>query len=387
MTRHTVRRVPFSEEHSIYREQVRRFVAQEIVPNHDRWEREGQVTRALWQKAGANGFLCPSMEERHGGPGGDFLHSVIMIEELAREGLTGPGFFVHSEMVAPYLVAFGTGEQQRRWLPAMATGEVIGAIAMTEPGAGSDLRGMRTTARRADGGWRITGQKTFISNGQLANLVVVAARADDGAGRNDITLFLVDAASKGFTRGRKLEKVGILAQDTSELFFEEVFVPDHCVLGHPGDGFRQLMHGLARERLAIAISCQAKAESVIEWTTQYARDRNLFGQQLSQFQNTRFRMAEMSTEAVVGRSFVDDAINRYLEGSLDATHAAVAKLWVSEMLGRVADGCLQLHGGWGYMREYRISRAWVDSRVERIVGGSSEVMKEIIGRSLWATGD
>lgn len=384
MSQDTIRRLPFGEEHQIYREHVRRFIAQEIAPHHDSWERQGRVDRDLWRKAGAQGLLCPSMGEEHGGPGGDFLHSIILIEELAREGLTGPGFFVHSEMAAPYIINFGTPEQQRRWLPAMATGEVVGAIAMTEPGAGSDLRGMRTGARRIEGGWLLKGQKVFISNGQLADLVIVAAKVDS-TDRNGITLFLVDPATAGFKRGRNLEKIGNHAQDTSELFFDDVFVPDDCVLGKPGDGFQQLMHGLARERLAIAVSGQTKAESVIDWTAKYVQERVVFGQQLSEFQNTRFRMAEMKAEVVVGRSFVDDAVNRYLEGSLNATHAAVAKLWVSEMLGRVTDGCLQLHGGWGYMREYPISRAWVDARVERIVGGSSEIMKEIIGRSLWPT--
>ncbi len=375
------RRLPFQEEHPIYRDQVRRFVREEILPHHARWEDEGVVDRALWRKAGAHGLLCPSLPEEHGGPGGDFLHSMILIEEMAREGMTGPGFFVHSEMVAPYIQNFGSDAQKARWLPLMAAGTVIGAIAMSEPGAGSDLRGMRTHATRIDGGWRLNGQKVFISNGQLADLVIVAAKTDL-QDKNSITLFLVDAATPGFQRGRNLEKIGIHAQDTSELFFEDVEVPDDALLGRPAEGFRQLMHGLARERLAIAVSCQAKAEAALQWTVDYVKQREVFGQALSELQNTRFRLAEMQTDVTVGRTFVDEAVARYLEGARDAVHAAMAKLWVSEMLGRVVDGCLQLHGGWGYMREYAIGRAWVDARIERILGGSSEVMKEIIGRSL-----
>ena len=381
MTATPQRRLPFQEEHGIYREQVRRFIQQEILPHHARWENEGMVDRELWLKAGVNGLLCPSLPDEFGGPGGDFLHSLILIEEMAREGVNGPGFFVHSEMVAPYIQNFGTDAQKKRWLPAMASGDVIGAIAMTEPGAGSDLRGMRTHATRVDGGWRLNGQKVFISNGQLANLVVVAAKTDL-QDKNSITLFLVDTRTPGFERGRNLEKIGIHAQDTSELFFEDVMVPDDAVLGQPGEGFKQLMHGLARERLAIAISCQSKAEAVLAWTVDYVRERQLFGTALSEMQNTRFRMAEMQTEIAVGRSFVDSALLGYLEGDRDALQAAMAKLWISEMLGRVTDGCLQLHGGWGYMREYPVSRAWTDARIERILGGSSEVMKEIIGRAL-----
>lgn len=375
------RRLPWQPEHHLYRDQVRRFVQHEIVPHHAQWERDGVVDPALWRKAGEQGLLCPSLPEDMGGPGGDFLHGVVVIEELAREGLSGPGFFVHSEMVAPYLHKFGTPAQQQRWLGRMASGEVIGAIAMTEPGAGSDLRAMRTHAVRCEQGWHLNGQKVFISNGQLAGLAVVAAKTDL-ADKNSITLFLVDCDSPGFRRGQNLDKIGIHAQDTSEIFLDDVLVPHDSVLGQPGEGFRQLMNGLARERLAIAISCQAKAEAAIGWTVDYVKQRPVFGAMLSEMQNTRFKLAEMQAEAVVGRSFVDDALQRYLEGSLDATHAAVAKLWTSEMLGRVVDGCLQLHGGWGYMREYPIARAWVDSRIERILGGSSEIMKEIIGREL-----
>lgn len=383
MAAHDKRRVAFEEEHRIYRDQVRRFIADEIAPHHARWERDGVVDREIWRKAGDAGLLCPSLDTDYGGPGGDFLHSVIMIEEIARAGTTGPGFFIHSEMVAPYVLNFGSPEQQQRWLPGMAAGTVIGAIAMSEPGAGSDLRAMRTLAKRTEGGWLLNGQKVFISNGQLADLIVVAAKTDLND-KNSVTLFLVEGHSAGFQRGRNLEKIGNHAQDTSELFFDNVFVPDDGVLGQVNQGFRQLMRGLARERLAIAISCQAKAESALSTTLTYTRDRQVFGSALSDLQNTRFRLAEMGTEIAVGRAFVDELLQRYLEGDEDATEAAMAKLWTSEMLGRVVDGCLQLHGGWGYMTEYAIARAYVDARIERIVGGSSEIMKEIISRALIA---
>jgi alkylation response protein AidB-like acyl-CoA dehydrogenase len=379
----TPRRAPFREEHEIFREQVRRFVRLEVAPHHDRWEREGQVDRELWRKAGAQGLLCPDLPEALGGPGGDALHGVIVIEEMAREGFSGPGFFIHSEMVAPYLVHFGTPVQQDRWLPGMASGDVVGAIAMTEPAAGSDLRGMRTTATRVGDRWVLRGQKVFISNGQLADLAIVAAKADP-RDRDSVTLFLVDTSTPGFRRGRNLDKIGVHAQDTSELFFDDVEVPDHCVLGRPGDGFRQLMRGLARERLAIAVSCQSKAEAALRWTVDYVCQREVFGAPLASLQNTRFRLAELQTDACVGRTFVDDALERYAAGTLDATRAAMAKLWVTEMLGRVVDACLQMHGGWGYMREFPIARAWVDARIERILGGSNEIMKEIIARAVTA---
>jgi alkylation response protein AidB-like acyl-CoA dehydrogenase len=376
-----VRTAPFREEHHLFRDQVRRFVRDEVAPHHARWEREGVVDRDLWRKAGAHGLLCPDLPEAFGGPAGDFLHGVIVIEEMAREGFSGPGFFIHSEMVAPYLVHFGTDAQRRRWLPGMASGDVVGAIAMTEPAAGSDLRAMRTTASRVGDRWVLRGQKVFISNGQLADLAVVAAKADSGD-RDSITLFLVDTRSPGFRRGRNLEKIGVHAQDTSELFFDDVEVPGDCVLGRPGDGFRQLMRGLARERLAIAASCQAKAEAALGWTADYVAQREVFGMPLGAMQHTRFRLAELQTEVVVGRTFVDDGLGRHQRGELDATRAAMAKLWVTELLGRVVDACLQMHGGWGYMREYAIARAWVDARIERILGGSNEIMKEIIAREL-----
>lgn len=379
------RNLPFQEEHQIYQDLIERFVQEELLPNEARWDDQGRVDREVWLKAGANGLLCPSMSDEQGGPGGDFLHAVLMIEGLARHGISGPGFFIHSEMVAPYIINFGTDAQKARWLSKMASGEVIGSIAMTEPGAGSDLRSMRTHATRTEGGWLINGQKVFISNGQMSDLVVVAAKTDL-ADKNSITLFLVDTSTKGFQRGRNLEKVGIHGQDTSELFFENVFVPDDSVLGKPGDGFKQLMHGLARERLSIAIGAQARAEAALKWTLEYVQQREIFGAKLSEMQNTRFVLAEMQTDVEVGRAFVDDMLRQYLEGKLSPTRASMGKLWLTEMLGRVADKGLQMHGGWGYMREFPISRLWVAARIERILGGSNEVMKEIIGRSLVGSG-
>ncbi|KJC60336.1 acyl-CoA dehydrogenase [Bradyrhizobium sp. LTSPM299] len=372
----------FHEEHRLFRRQVRAFLAKEIVPHHPQWERDGIVPRDLWRKAGRAGLLCPTVSEEDGGPGGDALHSAVVIEELARIAASGPGFWIHSEMVAPYVSNFGNSQQKARWLPKLVSGEAIGAVAMTEPDAGSDLRGMKTRAVRRDGGWLLKGQKVFISNGQLADVVVVAAKTAQSTESNSISLFLVDAASPGFHRGRNLEKIGAHAQDTSELFFEDVLVSHDALLGEEGAGFRQLMKGLARERLSIAISCQAKAQFAFDQTVGYAQTRRLFGGKLIDLQNTRFRLADVKTELVVGRSFVDDMLRRYLEGHLDGNTAAIAKLWTTEMLGRVVDTCLQLHGGWGYMTEYPIARAYIDARVERIAGGASEVMREIIGKTL-----
>lgn len=372
-------RTLFSEEHVLFREAARRFVEAEIVPRHAEWEEAGVVPRALWRKAGEAGLLCPTVPEEMGGPGADFLCAVIAIEEMARVGASGPGFWIHSEMVAPYLTRFGSAEQRARWLPGFVAGEVIGAVAMSEPGAGSDLRGMRTRAERVGDGWRLSGQKVFISNGQLADLVVVAARTGE-AGR--ISLFLVPGDAPGFERGRNLKKLGAHAQDTSELFFDAVDLGPEALLGEDGQGFAMLMAGLARERLAIAISCQAKAEAVLELSLTHAREREMFGQRLGDFQASRHRLAQMQTEVLQGRAFVDALIALYMQGGLDATMAAAAKYAQTEMLGRLADAGLQLHGGWGYMTEYPIARFFADARVERIAGGASEVMLDIVGKAM-----
>lgn len=373
----------FREDHRLYRDQVRSFLAREIAPYHDEWERQGVVAREAWLKAGEAGLLCASVAEEHGGPGGDYLHNAVVIEEMARVGVSGPGFWIHSEMVVPYIESFGTDAQKAHWLPELVSGRAIGAVGMSEPGAGSDLRGISTSAVRVSEGWRLRGQKVFISNGQLADLVVLAAKTSPKErSSRSISLFLVDTSLPGFRRGKNLEKLGYHAQDTSELFFDDVIVPEDALIGSEGDGFSQLIHGLARERISIAVSCQAKAEYAFSTTLDYVRERCLFDRGLGEFQNTRFRLADIRTELAVGRAYVDQMLVRYLADGLDAQTAALAKLWTTEMLGRVTDTCLQLHGGWGYMREFPIARAYADARVERIAGGSSEVLREIIGRAV-----
>lgn len=372
----------FDDELREVRAETRRFVEERIAPFHEEWERSGQVPRSIWTEAGKLGMLCPTVPEEYGGLGVDFRYSVIVMEELSLAHTTGPGFVIHSEMVAPYLVRFGTEEQKRTWLPRMATGEVIGAVAMSEPSAGSDLRGIKTKATRTDDGYVISGQKVFISNGQLADLMVVAAKMED---TGKLSLFLVEADRPGFARGRALDKLGVHAQDTSELFFDQVHIPRENLLGEEGKGSSYLRAGLARERLTIAISSQARAEAAYRDTVEYVAQRQVFGQHLNEMQNTRFTLAAVRAELEAGRALIDRQIRNYLAGELDETTAAMAKLWVTEMQGRTVDTCLQLHGGWGYMREYAVARAFIDSRVDRITGGTSEIMKEIISRGIWDT--
>jgi len=376
----TLPRTLFSREHDQFRDQVRRFVAREIVPHHREWEQAQKVPRELWQKAGALGLLCCTVPEAWGGAGADFLYSAIVLEELASAHAPGPGFGIHSEMAVPYIVNFGTDAQKRQWLPRLVSGDAIAGIAMTEPSAGSDLHAVRCCARPEDDGWRLSGQKVFISNGQLADLFIVAAKI---AGSEKLSVFIVDAASPGVARGRNLEKLGNHAQDTSELFFSEVRLPAESLLGEAGQGFEFLMHGLARERLTICVNCQARAEAVLRDTVAYVGDRQVFGAPLSQMQNTRFVLGTIKADLIAGRALVDRLLLDHVNSCLDSATAAAAKLWVTEVLGRTVDACLQLHGGWGYMREYAISRAYADARAERIAGGSSEVMKEIVARTLW----
>ncbi len=375
-------RAIFSEEHEIFREQVRRFVDKEVVPYHDQWERDGVVSRELWQAAGEAGLLCCEVPEEYGGPGGDFLHSAIVVEELARAGTTGPAFYLHSDIVAPYLMAYGSEDQKKEWLPKMVSGETILAVAMTEPGAGSDLQGMKTHAERDGNHFVINGQKVFISNGQLADLVVLAAKTDPEAGAKGISLILVEREREGFTRGRNLEKIGYHAQDTSELFFENVRVPITNILGEENRGFIQLMEQLPQERLLIALRCATGIEAALDWTLAYTRERKAFGRTIFDFQNSRFKLAEVKTRALATRAFVDQCLTAHIKGGLDTATASAAKLFSTEQLAWVLDECLQLHGGYGYMREYPIGRAWADARMSRIAGGSSEIMKEIISRAL-----
>lgn len=374
----------YGEEHQMFRETARRFIETEIAPYHADWEREGQVPRDLWRKAGAAGLLGCSIPETYGGAGADELFNFALVEELAVAGFTGPAFAVHNEMVMPYIHSFGTEEQKRRWLPPMVRGEVVGALGLTEPQAGSDLKGIRTRAVRDGDHYVINGQKTFISNGQLCDVIVLACKTDLEAAGGGISLFIVECDRPGFVRGKRLEKLGLKAQDTSELFFDNVRVPASNLLGTENGGFKLLMKNLAQERLTQAVRSAAAVEAVLQWTIDHVRERKMFGQTLADFQNTQFKLAELKTEVSVGRVFTDHCIRQFMERKLDGTDAAMAKLWLSELHGRVVDQCLQLFGGWGYMWEYPIARAYVDARITRIAGGSIEVMKQIIGRSLFA---
>jgi acyl-CoA dehydrogenase len=375
--------LPYTDEHHAFRETVRRFVEREVAPHHRDWEKQGQVPRELWRKAGALGFLCPALPAEYGGGGGDFLLSTIVTEELCWAGATGPLFYLHSDIVAPYLLHYGSEAQKREWLPRMASGETISGICMTEPGAGSDVAAIRTRARRDGDEFVISGQKIFISNGQIADLFLVAAKTDPDSGAKGVSLILVESDRKGFARGRNLEKIGMHAQDTSELFFDEVRVPASNLLGGEGKGFGYLMSQLPQERLLVAIGAVAAAESAIRWTLDYVRDRKAFGAPLAEKQHVRFSLTEAHTEVTVGRTFLDHCIALHLEGKLDTATASMAKYWLSDMQNRVIDACLQLHGGYGYMWEYPIARAWADARVQRIYGGANEIMKEIVARKLF----
>jgi acyl-CoA dehydrogenase len=372
----------FDREHGLFRDVVREFVAREIVPYHAEWEKAKCVPRELWRKAGEAGLLCPSVPEAYGGAGVDFRFGAVVTEELARAGTSGPCFPLHSDIVAPYILKYGSDAQCVRWLPGMVGGTAIGAVAMTEPGTGSDLANIATRAvRRPGGDWSVTGSKTFITNGQLADVVVVAAKTDREAGAKGISLFIVPADQPGFARGRNLDKLGLHAQDTSELFFDGASAE---LLGEEGSGFGYLMNELAQERLVVAIGSAAGAESALEWTTAYCAERRAFGSALLDFQNTRFVLADVATDVAVGRAFVDDCIERHVEGRLTIDQALMAKLWLSEMQFRITDACLQLFGGYGYMEEYPIARMWTAARVHRIYAGTNEIMREMIGRRLKA---
>ena len=375
-------RTLFTPEHDLFREQTRRFVEREIMPQHAKWEEDGQISREAWLKAGELGLLCASMPAEYGGGGVDRLYSVIVMEELARAGATGPGFGLHSEIVAPYILRYGSEEQKRRYLPRMAKGELIGAIAMTEPGAGSDLQGVRTTARKDGGDLVLNGAKTFITNGYMSDLVIVVAKTDPAAGAKGTSLVLVEAGAPGFCKGRNLEKLGLKAQDTAELFFDDVRVPAANLLGAEGQGFVYLMQELAWERLQVAVIAAAAIEGALAWTIAYTRERKAFGRAIAEFQNTRFKLAEAKTQAEVCRTFVDRCLALMLEGELDATTAAMAKWWSTDLQCRLIDECLQLHGGYGYMWEFPIARAWADARVQKIYAGTNEIMKELISRAL-----
>jgi len=370
----------FREDHHMFREMARRFIENEIVPHLAEWEHAGIVPKSVWRKAGEVGLLCSTVPEEYGGAGGDFGHSAVMIEELARVNATAIGFTTHSEIVAPYIVAYGSEEQKRRWLPKMVSGESIGVIAMSEPGIGSDLRSMRASARRDGDDYVINGQKTFITNGGNADLMVTATKLDPGA--KELTLICVEADRPGFSKGKLLEKIGLKGQDTSELFFDEVRVPVGNRLGEENKGFGYLTHQLAWERTIIGLRAAASIDALLEDTLAYVRERKVFGKSVFDFQNTKFKLAECKAQATMLRAFVDDCLGKAMRGELSAEVGAMCKLVGSEMQGKVLDELLQLHGGYGFMSEYKISRAWVDARVARIYGGTSEIMKEIIARSL-----
>jgi alkylation response protein AidB-like acyl-CoA dehydrogenase len=381
-----IARTLFNADHQSFRDAFARFVAQEIAPFHADWEEQGFVDREVWRKAGANGYLCPSMPEEYGGAGADKLYSVVQMEELARGGFSGIGFGLHSEIVAPYLLHYGTEEQKQRWLPRLASGEMVGAIAMSEPAAGSDLQGIRSTAlRQADGSYLLNGSKTFITNGWHADLVIVVAKTDPNAGAKGTSLLVVERGMPGFEKGKRLKKLGLKAQDTSELFFDGVRVPAENLLGGPAlenRGFACLMEQLPWERTQIAVTAVEASQSAIDQTVQYVKDRRVFGQPVAAFQNTRYKLAELQTQVQVARVFVDKCLELILRDQLDTATASMAKYWTSDLQCQVMDECVQLHGGYGYMWEVPITRAYADARVQRIYGGTNEIMKEVITRAM-----
>ncbi|MCW3797573.1 acyl-CoA dehydrogenase family protein [Sphingomonas sp. BN140010] len=374
----TSTRVIFDEDHDAFRDTVRKVVA---GLDTDRHEREGMVEREAWLAAGAAGMLCPGVPEAYGGPGLDFVWNAIVGEEVSYAG-SAAGWSLQSDIVADYLIAYGSEEQKRRWLPGMVSGEVITAIAMTEPGAGSDLQGMKTMARADGNGWRLSGSKTYITNGQMADLVIVCARSTEEGGARGISLFLVESGDEGFSRGRNLNKIGLHGNDTSELFFDEVKLPADRLLGQENGGFAMLMNQLPQERLSIAVQCQAAAQRAFDLAVEFTKERKAFGKSVFDFQNTRFTLADLKARLQVGWAHIDWAIQRHVRGKLTPAEASAAKLWHSETQFQLCDAALQLHGGAGYMNEYPIARLWRDARVTRIYGGTSEIMKELVAREI-----
>ncbi|WP_294765482.1 acyl-CoA dehydrogenase family protein [uncultured Rhodoferax sp.] len=381
-----IERSLFSSDHEAFRDSFRKFVEKEITPFHAHWEEQGYVAREVWNKAGENGFLCMSMPEAYGGSEADKLYSVVQMEELARAGTTGIGFGLHSEIVAPYILHYGTEEQKARYLPRLASGEMVGAIAMSEPAAGSDLQGIKATAlEQPDGSYLLNGSKTFITNGWHADLVIVVAKTNPAAGGKGTSLLLVERGMPGFSVGKRLKKVGMKAQDTSELFFDNVKLDPEQLLGGEAwknKGFICLMQELPWERLQIAIGAVAAAQAAIDWTVDYVKERKVFGAPVAAFQNTRFTLAELQTEVQVARVFVDKCCELVCQDKLDTATASMAKYWTTDLQCKVMDACVQLFGGYGYMWEYPIARAYADARVQRIYGGTNEIMKEVITRAM-----
>ncbi|WP_133491220.1 acyl-CoA dehydrogenase family protein [Alcanivorax sp. 24] len=371
-------------EIELFRDNVRKFLEKEVAPHYDQWEKEEKFPRELWNQLGENGFLCVDVPEAYGGFGADFRLSAVIVEEASRLGFgaLASNLSVHSDIVAPYILHLGTEEQKQSWLPKMVAGEAVGSIGMTEPGAGSDLQGMKTRAEKDGDHYVINGQKTFITNGQHSDVIVLATKTDPDAGAKGVTLFTVDATTAGFSRGRNLEKMGHHAADTSELFFQDVRVGADQILGGEGKGFFNLMNELPRERLILALSAVAACEGMLERTIEYVQERQAFGQSVAKFQNTRFVLANLHAMVEVNKAFTSQCIDQYGRGELSTTNASIAKLMTTELQGKVADQCLQLFGGYGYMKEYPISRDYVDARIQRIYGGTSEIMKEIIARDI-----
>ncbi len=373
-----------TEDVAMLEDMANRFFEQEVVPHYERFEKQEMVDREVWEKAGANGLLCASMPEEYGGGGGTYAHEAVIAEALGHQGADGFGLALHNAIVAPYILHYGSEDQKKKWLPRMATGELIGAIAMTEPGAGSDLQGVKTSAVKDGNHYKINGSKTFITNGQHANLIIVVAKTDPSLGAKGTSLIIVETDEvEGFERGRNLDKVGLKANDTSELFFNDVRVPTSNLLGaQEGQGFIQLMQQLPQERLLIANQAICAIERALAVTIDYVKDRKAFGKAIIDFQNTQFKLAELKTDATVARVFVDHCVAQHLEGKLDATLASMAKYWLTDLQCKVMDECLQLFGGYGYMNEYPIARMFRDARVQRIYGGTNEIMKVLIARSL-----
>ena len=377
-------RTLYDSDHDMFRDSLRKFIQAEGMPNHEQWEKDGMVSDEIWLKAGEQGFLCPMVPEEYGGVGTDFLYNCIVNEEIGRSGCTGLGWTLHNDITVPYIVRYGSEEQKQKYLPRCITGELITAIAMTEPGAGSALQGTKTTAVLDGDHYILNGSKTFITNGQKAGLVIVVAKTDTSAGSKGISLFLVEADLPGFSKGKNLNKLGLKAQDTSELFFQDVKVPKENLLGEEGRGFIYLMQDLPQERLSIAVGAVANARAILEATVEYTKERKAFGTTVASFQNTQFKLAELVAEVDCAEVYTDRCTELLLEDKLDTVTASKAKLLTTDLQCKVADECLQLFGGWGYMWEYPVCRAFADSRIQRIYGGTNEIMKLIISRDLMA---